>query len=58
MVLPAAASRREFFPLCLVLPLRGPVTFLAFFPQLEALSESLLLGGGLVRFCGGLADAL
>ena len=36
-----AASRREFFPLCLVLPLQGSVTFLAFVPQLEALSESL-----------------
>ena len=41
VVLPAAASRREFFPLCLVLPLKGSVTFLAFVPQLEALSESL-----------------
>ena len=41
MILPAAASRREFFPLCLVLPLPGSVTFLAFVPQLEALSESL-----------------
>ena len=43
MILPAAASRREFFPLCLVLPLRGFVTFLAFVPQLEALSELLTL---------------
>ena len=41
MILPAAASRREFSPLCLVLPLQGSVTFLAFVPQLEALSESL-----------------
>ena len=41
MILPAAASRREFFPLCLVLPLQGSVTFLAFVPQLEALPESL-----------------
>ena len=41
MTLPAAASRRKFFPLCLVLPLQGSVTFLAFVPQLEALSESL-----------------
>ena len=41
MTLPEAASRREFFPLCLVLPLQGSVTFLAFVPQLEALSESL-----------------
>ena len=36
VILPAAASRRGFFPLCL-----GSVTFLAFVPQLEALSESL-----------------
>ena len=41
MTLPEAASRREFFPLCLVLPLQGSVTFLAFVPQLEALLESL-----------------
>ena len=41
MILPAAASRREFFPLCLVLPLLGSVPFLAFVPRLEALSESL-----------------
>ena len=41
VTLPEAASQREFFPLCLVLPLQGSVTFLAFVPQLEALSESL-----------------
>ena len=41
MTLTAAASLREFFPQCLVLPLRGSATFLAFVPQLEALSESL-----------------
>ena len=41
VILPEAASRREFFPLCLVLPLQGSVTFLEFVPQLEALSESL-----------------
>ena len=41
MTLLEAASRREFFPLCLVVPLQGSVTFLAFVPQLEALSESL-----------------
>ena len=41
VILPAAASLREFFPLCLVLPLQRSVTFLAFVPQLEALSESL-----------------
>ena len=41
VILPVAASRRDFFALCLVLPLQGSVTFLAFVPQLEALSESL-----------------
>ena len=41
MTLPEAASQREFFPLCLVLPLQGSVTFLTFVPQREALSESL-----------------
>ena len=41
VALPEAASRREFFPLCLVLRLQGSVTFLAFVPQLVALSESL-----------------
>ena len=41
VILTAAASLREFFPLCLVLPLWGSATFLAFVPQLEALSESL-----------------
>ena len=42
VTLPEAASQREFFPLCLVLPLQGSVTFLAFVPQLEALSESFI----------------
>ena len=41
MTLPEAASLREFFPLCLVLPLRGSAFFLVFVPLLEALSESL-----------------
>ena len=41
MTLTVAASLQEFYPLCLVLPLRGSDTFLAFVPQLEALSESL-----------------
>ena len=41
VALTAAASVREFYPLCLVLPLRGSDTYLAFVPQLEALSESL-----------------
>ena len=65
VVLPAAASRREFFPLCLVLPLPGSVTFLAFVPQLEALSESLthsiprsLLVVALSASAVGFADAV
>ena len=41
VTLTEAASLREFFPLCLVLPLRGSATFLAFVPLLVALSESL-----------------
>ena len=41
VALTAAASLREFYPLCLVLPLRGSDTYLVFVPQLEALSESL-----------------
>ena len=41
VILPAAASRRGFFLLCLVLPLQVSVTFLAFVPQLEAMSELL-----------------
>ena len=41
MSLTEAASLREFFPLCLVLPLWGSATFLAFVPHLVALSESL-----------------
>ena len=41
VILPAAASRRGFFPLCLVLPLQGSVTFLTFVPQVKVLSESL-----------------
>ena len=65
VVLPAAASRRGFFPLCLVLPLQGSVTFLAFVPQLEALSESLTLSiprsflvVALAASAVGFADAL
>ena len=62
VALTAAASLREFYLHCLVLPLRGSNTYLAFVPQLEALSEllthsfhpSLLLGGVLVRLYGGL----
>ena len=41
MALTVAASLRVFYPRCLVLPLRGSDTYLAFVPQLEALSESL-----------------
>ena len=41
VILTAAASLREFFPLCLVLPRWVSATFLAFAPQLETLSESL-----------------
>ena len=43
VTLTEAASQRVFFPLCLVLPLRGSTTFLAFVPLLGALSESLTL---------------
>ena len=43
VVLYVAASLRGFFPLYLVLPFPGSVTFLALVPQLEALSESLTL---------------
>ena len=43
MALTAAASLRESWPLCLVLPLLGSDTYLAFVPQLEALLESLTL---------------
>ena len=60
-----AVSRRGFFPLCLVLPLQGSVTFLAFVPQLEALSELLthsiprsFLVVALSAFAVGFVDAL
>ena len=43
VVLHGAASLRGFFPLSLVLPLPGSVTFLALVPHLEALLESLAL---------------
>ena len=43
VVLHEAASLRGFFPLSLVLPLPGSVTFLALVPLLEALLESLTL---------------
>ena len=58
MTLTAAASLREFFPLCLVLPLRGSDTFLAFVPQLEALSESLTHSISRSFLVVGFADAL
>ena len=41
MTLTEAAVLREFFPLCLALPLQGSASFLAFVPLLGALSESL-----------------
>ena len=43
VVLHEAASLQGFFPLSLVLPLPGSVTFLALVPLLEALLESLTL---------------
>ena len=56
-----AASRREFFPLCLVLPLPGSVTSSRVCSSVggpvgvaHSFLPSLLLGGSLVRFCGGL----
>ena len=59
--LPEAASRREFFPLCLVLPLPGSVTSSRVCSSVggpvgvaHSFLPSLLLGGSLVRFCGGL----
>ena len=59
--LPEAASQREFFPLCLVLPLPGSVTFSRVCSSVggpvgvaHSFHPSLLLGGSLVRFCGGL----
>ena len=61
VTLPEAASQREFFPLCLVLPLPGSVTFSRVYSSVggpvgvaHSFHPSLLLGGGLVRFCGGL----
>ena len=41
VALTAAASLREFLPLSLVLPLRGPPPISRFVPQFEAQSESL-----------------
>ena len=41
VTLPEAASQREFFPLCLVLPLPGSVTFSRVCSSVGALSESL-----------------
>ena len=58
---PEAASLQEFFPLCLVLPLKGSVTFSRVCSSVgghvgvaHSFLPSLLLGGSLVRFCGGL----
>ena len=61
VILPAAASRRGFFPLCLVLPLQGSVTFLAFVPLLEPLTRSIprsFLVVALSASAVGFADAL
>ena len=65
VALTAAASRQEFWPLCLVLPLPVSDTYLAFVPQLEALSESLnhsiprsFLVVSLSAYAVDLADAL
>ena len=59
--LPEAASQRELFPLCLVLPLPGSVTFTRVCSSVggpvgvaHSFLPSLFLGGSLVRFCGGL----
>ena len=56
-----AACQREFFPLCLVLPLPGSITFSRVCSSVggpvgvaHSFHPSLLLGGGLVRFYGGL----
>ena len=56
-----AASQREFFPLCLVLPLPGSITFSRVSSSVggpvgvaHSFHPSLLLGGGLVRFCSEL----
>ena len=60
VTLHVAASQREFFPLCLVLPL---LEICHFFSRLflcwrpcrsRSLIPSLAPSGGLVRFCGGL----
>ena len=61
VTLPEAASQREFFPVCLILPLPGSVSFSRVCSSVgghagvaHTFLPSLLLGGGLVRFCGGL----
>ena len=65
VALTMAASLREFWPLCLVLPLPGSVTYLAFVLQSGSLSESLthsiprsFLVVSLSAYAVGLADAL
>ena len=65
MVLTAAASLQEFWPLSWVLPFQGYGTCLAFVPQFEAQSESLthsipgsFLVESLSAYAVGLADAL
>ena len=59
--LPEAASQREYLPFCLVLPLQGSVHFSHVYSSVgghvgvaHSFLPSLLLGGSLVRFCGGL----
>ena len=61
VTLPEAASQRGFFPLCLILPLPGSVSFSRICSSVgghvgvaHTFLPSLLLGGSLVRFCGGL----
>ena len=43
VALTATVSLREFYPLCLVLPLRGSDTYLAFVPQLGACRSRSLI---------------
>ena len=65
MTLTVATSLREVWPLCLALPLPGSDIYLAFVPQLGALSESLthsiprsFLVVSLSAYAVGFADAL
>ena len=65
VALTVAASLREFWPLCLVLPLPGSDIYLEFVPQLGALSEPFthsiprsFLVVSLSAYVVGFADAL